>query len=155
MRGGEDVYGPMYYKTLCKFNPNHMIVWPHIQPPNVERLCLFAMTTLVQSWHDSCSMMTSWNGSISRVTGPLCGDFTGHRWIPRRNASGADQRLHKRLRKQSWGWLSETPSCSLWRHCNSLGTCPSTTVDFCDNSRTILRLTKKLWRVRMLVWFWI
>ena len=27
-------------------------------------------------------MMTSSNGNIFRVTGPLCGDFTGHWWIP-------------------------------------------------------------------------
>ena len=26
--------------------------------------------------------MTSSNGNITRVTGPLCGKFTGHRWIP-------------------------------------------------------------------------
>ena len=29
-----------------------------------------------------------------------------------------DLHLHKRLSKQSWGWWFETPSCSLWRHCN-------------------------------------
>ena len=29
------------------------------------------------------AMMTSSNGNIFRVTGPLCGEFTGHRWIPR------------------------------------------------------------------------
>ena len=27
--------------------------------------------------------MTSSNGNIFRVTGPLCGEFTGRRWIPR------------------------------------------------------------------------
>ena len=27
-------------------------------------------------------MMTSSKGNIFRVTGPLCGEFTGHRWIP-------------------------------------------------------------------------
>ena len=27
-------------------------------------------------------------------------------------------RLNKRLRKQSRGWWFETPSCSLWRHCD-------------------------------------
>ena len=27
-------------------------------------------------------MMTSSNGNIFRVTGPLCGEFTDHRWIP-------------------------------------------------------------------------
>ena len=26
--------------------------------------------------------------------------------------------LNKRLNKQSWGWWFETPSRSLWRHCN-------------------------------------
>ena len=25
---------------------------------------------------------------------------------------------NKRMSKQSWGWWFETPSCSLWRHCN-------------------------------------
>ena len=30
----------------------------------------------------SLSMMTSWNGNIYVVIGPLCGEFTGHRWIP-------------------------------------------------------------------------
>ena len=28
------------------------------------------------------AMITSSNGNIFRVTGPLCGEFTGHRWIP-------------------------------------------------------------------------
>ena len=31
-----------------------------------------------------------------------------------------DLRPNKRLGKQSWGWWFETPSCSLWRHCNGL-----------------------------------
>ena len=36
------------------------------------------------------SMMTSSNGYIFRVTGHLCGEFTGHRWIPRTKASDAE-----------------------------------------------------------------
>ena len=35
-------------------------------------------------------MMTSSNGNIFRVTGPLCGEFTGHRWIPPTMASDAE-----------------------------------------------------------------
>ena len=31
-----------------------------------------------------------------------------------------DLRLNKPFGKQSWGWWFETPSCSLWRHCNGL-----------------------------------
>ena len=61
---------------------------------------------------------------IFRVTGHLCGEFTGPRWIPRTKASDAerhcffDLRLNKRLSKQSWGWRFETPSRPFWRHCN-------------------------------------
>ena len=35
-------------------------------------------------------MMTSSNGTIFRVTGPLCGEFAGQRWIPRTKASDAE-----------------------------------------------------------------
>ena len=57
-----------------------------------------------------CLMMTSSNGNIFRVTGHLCGEFAGHRWIPRAKASDAELwcffylRLNKRLSKQWWGW---------------------------------------------------
>ena len=68
--------------------------------------------------------MTSSNGNIFRVTGHLCGEFTGPRWIPHTKASDAELwcffylRLNKRLSKQSWGWWLETLSRPLWRHRN-------------------------------------
>ena len=71
------------------------------------------------------SMMTSSNENIFRVTGPLCGEFTSYRWIPRTKASDAElwcffyMRLDKRLCKQSRGWWFETLSCPLWRHSNA------------------------------------
>ena len=70
-------------------------------------------------------MMTSSNGNIFRVTGPLCGEFTGpgefpaQRPVTRSFDVFFDLRLNKRLSKQSWGWWFETPSCSLWRHRNA------------------------------------
>ena len=49
--------------------------------------------SLSKSWrhHDIIPnhMMTSSNGNIFRVTGPLCGEFTGPRWIPRTKTSDA------------------------------------------------------------------
>ena len=36
------------------------------------------------------TIMTSSNGNIFRVTGYLCGEFTGHRWIPRTKASDVE-----------------------------------------------------------------
>ena len=60
-------------------------------------------------------MMTSSNGNIFLVTGHLCGEFTGPRWIPHTKASDAE------LWKQWWGWWFETLSRPLWRHRNEGG----------------------------------
>ena len=71
-----------------------------------------------------CNMMTSSNGNIFRVTGHLCEEFTGPRWIPRQRPVTQSfdvfvvLRLNKRLSKQSWGWWFETLSRPLWRHRN-------------------------------------
>ena len=68
--------------------------------------------------------MTSTNGNIFRVTGRLCGEFTGpgefpaQRPVTRSFDVFCDLRQNKRLRKQSWGWWFETLSRPLWRHWN-------------------------------------
>ena len=65
-------------------------------------------------------MMTSSNGNIFRVTGPLCGEFTGPGEFPIKGQwRGALMvffylRLNKGLSKQPWDWWFETPSWSLW-----------------------------------------
>ena len=53
--------------------------------PSYIILCLMRYTLLGVE----LSMMTSSNGNIFRVTGHLCGEFTGDRWIPRTKASDA------------------------------------------------------------------
>ena len=69
-------------------------------------------------------MMTSSNGNIFRVTGPLCGEFTGpgefpaQRPVTRSFDVFFDLGLNKRLSKQRRGWWFEMPSWSLWRQCN-------------------------------------
>ena len=69
-------------------------------------------------------MMTSSNGNIFRVTGHLCGEFTGPRWIPAHRPVTRSfdvffgLRLAKPLSKQWWGRWFETLSRPLWRHCN-------------------------------------
>ena len=68
--------------------------------------------------------MTSSNGNIFRVTGPLCGEFTGPGEFPTQRPVtqsfdvSFDLRLNKQLSKQPWDWWFETPSWSLWRQCN-------------------------------------
>ena len=68
-------------------------------------------------------MMTSSNGNIFRVTGPLCGEFTGpgefptQRPVMRSFDVFFELRLNKHLSKQPWGWWFETP---LWGHAASI-----------------------------------
>ena len=82
-------------------------------------------------------MMTSSNETIFRVTGPLCGEFTGPWWIPRTKASDADVffdlRLNKRLSKQWRGWWFETLSRPIWRHRN-LGAYSAMLLEYSDNA---------------------
>ena len=58
-------------------------------------------------------MMTSLNGNLFRVTGHLCGEFTGHRWIPLTKGQYCglwcfcDVGPHKLLNKQSSGMAGD------------------------------------------------
>ena len=49
---------------------------------------------------------------------PVTGEFPSQRPVTRGFGVFLDLCLNKSLSKQSWGWWFETPSCSLWRHCN-------------------------------------
>ena len=49
---------------------------------------------------------------------PVTGEFPAQRPVALSFHVFFDLRLSKRLSKQSCGWWSETPSSSLWRHCN-------------------------------------
>ena len=48
----------------------------------------------------------------------LTGEFPAQRPVTLSFDVLFDLHLNKRLSKQSWGWLFETPSGPLWRHCN-------------------------------------
>ena len=106
----------------------HMSVTNHLQPS-----CLFRPTCMrYRNTFDvgggriffPLGIMTSSNGNIFRVTGPLCWEFTGPGKFPaQRPVTGSFDvffglRPNKRLSNQPWGWWFETPSWSLWRHCN-------------------------------------
>ena len=79
------------------------------------------LQTLPKYIPHTSGMMTSSNGNIFRVTGPLCGEFTGTgEFPPQRPVTQSFDvffglGLNKRLSKQPWGWWFETPAWSLWR----------------------------------------
>ena len=61
--------------------------------------------------------MMSSNGNIFHFTGPLCMEFTGHRWIPLSKASNAE--LWCFLWSSPWanGWVNNREAGDLRRHC--------------------------------------
>ena len=61
-------------------------------------------------------MIPSSNGNNFRVTGPLCEEFTGHRWIPLTKASDAELRCF--LWSAPWinGWVNNLEAGNLRRH---------------------------------------
>ena len=102
--------------------------------PVSEKPWEYCQTSILSSVHATHSkslyMMTSSNGNIFLVTGPLCGEFTGpgkfptQRPVTRSFDVYFDLPLNKRLGKQPWGWWFETLSWSLWRHRNESSPIP-------------------------------
>ena len=67
--------------------------------------------------HKHNYMMTSSNGNIFRVAGPLCGEFTGHQWIPRTKASDAELWcFHDLIWAWMNGWVNNCEAGDLGRH---------------------------------------
>ena len=65
------------------------------------------------------SMMKSSNGN---VTGPLCGEFTGHRWIPPHKGKWRETFMFYLICAWINGWVNNREAGDfrrpLWRHCN-------------------------------------
>ena len=85
-------------------------------------------------WYPRCNIVTrlnrvlSWwrhemetyseSSALCAVNSPATGEFPVQRPVTRSGDIFFDPLLNKRLSKQPWGWWYETPSRSLWRHCN-------------------------------------
>ena len=59
------------------------------------------------------ALLALWAGNS-----PATGEFPTQKPVTRTFDVFFDLRPDKRLSKQPWGWWIETPSWSLWRHCN-------------------------------------
>ena len=55
--------------------------------------------------HIPLFILTSSNGSISRVTGPSCGEFIGHRWIPL-NSPHKGRCRRALISSLIWAWIN-------------------------------------------------
>ena len=108
---GADVVG-----FNCGGGPATML--PLVQ--NVRKVCKVIWCLRWKGWNNdsdnrnSKNMMTSSNGNSFRVTGHLCGEFTGHRWIPHTKASGA--LMFSLIYARINSWVNNREAGDLRRH---------------------------------------
>ena len=128
MRKNKWVFISMYSSPIFgSCIPHFLILYLHVYTVishNAYCYLIADMVLCITLSAHSYIMMTSSNGNIFRVTGHLCGEFTGpgefptQRPVTRSFDVYFDLCPNKRLSKQSWGWWFGTLSCSLWRHRN-------------------------------------
>ena len=112
----------MIFHTVCVFSPVN----------GTSPTCLMTYMTSHALRAFVSSMMTAPNGNIYRVTGPLCGEFSGHRWIPLTKNSDAElwyfRRAHydvtvmdDKVTNQMWSlwWLLVTSRHCHWYLCDA------------------------------------
>ena len=104
-----------------------------------KRLIFIATTSadiMMINFDDQFCKMTSPNGNIFRVTGPLWGESTGHRWIPLAKASDAElcsflwyvpeQKVEQAIETVIWYAMALIMTSLLWGPktlCRSIITC--------------------------------
>ena len=108
-------------------------------------------------------MMTSSNGNIFCVTGHLCGEFTGDRWIPRTKASDAIFDVYFDLRlstdtivrlviREAIALIMTSPSCKIW---DQLAICPLSQQQFWGSFKYRLMEHTATWHVQSPGHWWI
>ena len=112
----------------------------HIMPHITDRAIINQIKTIYGRYSTAIHyMMTSSNGNIVRVNGPLWKEFTGHWGIPHTKASDAElwcflwsapEQTVEHTIATPVIWSFETQSrSSLWHHCNAI-TNPTPTPTF-------------------------
>ena len=83
----------------------------------------FCFKLIVAKWCHTVSqifgsgnMMTSSNGNIFRVTGHLCGEFTGDQWIPRANGQWRGALIFSLTCAWINGWVNTCETGDLRHH---------------------------------------
>ena len=79
-----------------------------------------SITSKAENSYLITSSMETFSSLLALCVGnsPVTGEFPAQKPVTQSFDVFFDLPLNKRLNKQSWGWWFETPSRSLWRHCN-------------------------------------
>ena len=95
---------------------HQVMTWTNVDLSSVRSSDIH-LRTISQQASTPSLMMTSSNGNIFCVTGPLCGEFTGHRWIPLTKASDAELWCFSLIWAWINGWVNNREAGDLRRQC--------------------------------------
>ena len=119
-------YNVLWAITFICFQHCIFVYTAHVDSPGDKNLGSTLIGHRSNTQDVGSIMMTSSNGNIFRITGPLGGEFISHLWIPLTKASDMELRWFlwcawmncwDTAEQPRHRWL-EMPSCSLWYHCN-------------------------------------
>ena len=91
--------------------------------PTLDGICTVSqnvpsgLTVSIAWWHHQMETFTELL-ALCAGNSPVTREFPSQRPVTQSFDVFFDMRLNKQLSKQSWGWWFETPSSSLWHHCN-------------------------------------
>ena len=110
------------HNYVCGTRSSH---WFSVENQTPVKLCLLWYQDHQTPWWRH--QMETFSASLALCAGnsPVTGEFPAQRPVTQSFDVFFHLRLNKRLSKQSQGWWFETPSRSLWRHCNSRTYAPS------------------------------
>ena len=112
------------YRRLCQHGPHadwHRNYYWHVMEGRGETQCeisrcICCKNSRAGSWWRHQMETVSALLALCAGNSPVIGEFPAQRPVTR----SFDVFFHLSLNKQSYGWWFETPSCSLWRHCNGV-----------------------------------
>ena len=71
---------------------------------------------VISGWSNNIKFVLMMTSSISRVIGPLCGEFTGRRWIPLTKASNTELRCFLWFAPEKDVWVNNRDAGDVRRH---------------------------------------
>ena len=111
---------------FCLIGKFASVMFGYINPSSLTNQRVLPDGNIHIMWPKMCVIyrMTSSNGNIPALlaicagNSPVTDEFPSQRPVTRSFNVFFDLHPNKRFSKQSWGRRFETPSRSLWRHCN-------------------------------------
>ena len=117
------IFYQVWIRYICIFAWPTLVGCTVLRSIDTSLQCVSPFHTEIANTHDDVIKWKHFPRYWPFVRGIHPGEVPSQRPVTRRFDVFLDQRMYKRWSEQPWGWWFETPSWSLWRHCNAMKSC--------------------------------